>query len=126
MAAKERFTLNGQTIWQPDKDLGYSLETTYTKDSTRSQGGTGHFTPMFTVEQFSYTASDLPVEEASKILRIVGKGKAFTLHAFSPYYGAWRDAPFYVGKGSLSIGSLAEDQKTISSLTFNMQGVNPI
>ena len=34
MAAKERFTLNSQTIWQPDKDLGYSLETTYTKDST--------------------------------------------------------------------------------------------
>lgn len=126
MAEKERFKLNGQAIWQPDKDLGYSLETTYTKDSARSQSGTGHFTPMFTVEQFSYTASDLPAEEAAKILGIVGKGKPFALHAFSPYYGAWRDAPFYVGKGDLSIGTLSEDQKTISSLTFNMQGVNPI
>ena len=87
MAAKERFTLNGQTIWQPDKDLGYSLETTYTKDSTRSQGGTGHFTPMFTVEQFAYTASNVPVAEVTKILQIIGKGKSFTLHAFSPYYG---------------------------------------
>lgn len=126
MAAKERFTLNSQTIWQPDKDLGYSLETTYTKDSTRSQGGTGHFTPMFTVEQFAYTASNVPVAEVTKILQIIGKGKSFTLHAFSPYYGEWRNALFYVGKGNLSIGILSEDQKTISSLTFNMQGVKPL
>ncbi len=65
MAAKERFTLNSQTIWQPDEDWVFPGNHV-SKDSTRSQGGTGHFTPMFTVEQFAYTASNVPVAEVTK------------------------------------------------------------
>lgn len=69
----------------------------------------------------------IPAAEATKILKIIAKGKPFTLHHYSLYYGAWRDDKFYVGKsGNLTIGELSEDEKYLSELSFNMTGVNPI
>lgn len=123
---QDKIKMNGIEIRQPDEGLGYNFETTYTEDSTRVQSGVGHFTPMFTVESFSYEAAWLTVEEMKTILQIITKGGNFTLHYFSPYYGTWRDAPFYVGQGSLSIGRLNEDRERYESLSFNMIGVNPI
>ena len=65
--------------------------------------------------------------EATKILQMVAKGYRFTLHYFSPYYGVWRDAPFYVGQTqNIAIGELSDDRKILSSLEFNMTGVNPL
>ena len=82
---------------------------------------------MFTVEQYTYKGSDLPMEEATKILQMVAKGYKFTLHYFSPYYGVWRDAPFYVGQTqNIAIGELSDDRKIMSTLEFNMTGVNPL
>lgn len=124
--AQEYIKINDVAICQPDEGLGYDFETTYSEDSTRVQSGVLHATPLFTVEAFSYKASYLTVEEMSQILQLIAKGGNFTLHYFSPYYGAWRDDRFYVGKGSLSIGRLNEDNETYDSLSFNMIGVNPI
>ena len=124
--AQQKITINSLDIWQPDADLDYNFETTYSSDSTRTQDGTGHFTALFTVEQLGYSATDIPVAEASKILQQVIKGKHFSLHYFSPYYGAWRDGTFYVGKGDCSIGTLEADGERLSSLKFNMTGVYPI
>lgn len=118
--------INGVDIFQPDEGLGYNFETTYTEDSTRLQSGSANFVPMFTVEQLSYQATDIPVSEATEILQMVAKGEAFTLHYYSLYYGGWRDGIFRVGKGSLNIGSLEENNETLSSLSFNMTGDNPI
>ena len=118
--------IGGAKIKQPDEGLGYSFETTYTSDSTRVQSGTMHATPMFTVESFSYAASDLTISEMRAILQKVAKGGNFTMHYFSPYYGAWRDDTFYVGKGSLAIGRLNESGEYFDSLSFNIVGVNPI
>lgn len=119
----EQIRMNGIEIWQPDADMGYSFETTYTEGSVRAQSGEGHFTPMFTVEQYSYKASDVPVDEASKILKIIAKGNTFTLHHYSLYHNEWRDDLFYVGKsGNLQIGELSEDRKYVSELSFNMTG----
>ena len=120
------YKINGTEIHQPDDGLGYDFETTYTTDSTRVQSGNGHFTPMFTVEAFSYEASFVTVDEMCFILQAVAKGQNFTLHYWSPYYGEWRTDTFYVGKGSLKIGSLIEDGELFDSLSFNMIGVNPI
>lgn len=123
----EKYKINGTVIWQPDKDLALSFVTTYTESSQRTQYGVGYFTPMFTVEQYTYKGSDIPMEEATKILQMVAKGYKFTLHYFSPYYGAWRDAPFYVGQTqNIAIGELSDDRKILSSLEFNMTGVNPL
>lgn len=124
--AQNYITINGKQIKQPDIGMGFDFETTYSEDSTRTQNGVGHFTPLFTAEAFSYTASNLSKEEMKTILQEVAKGQNFTLHYFSPYYGTWRDDTFYVGKGSLTIGRLNEDKETFSSLSFNMIGVNPI
>lgn len=120
------YKINGTEIHQPDDGLGYDFETTYTTDSTRVQSGNGHFTPMFTVEAFSYEASFVTVDEMCFILQAVAKGQNFTLHYWSPYYGEWRTDTFYVGKGSLKIGALCEDGEFYDSLSFNMIGVNPL
>ena len=124
--AQEKITINSVEIRQPDEGLGYDFETTYTEDSTRVQSGQLHITPLFTVEAFSYSATWLTVDEMKTILRQVAKGSPFTLRYFSPYYGAWRNDSFYVGKGSLSIGRLVTDKERFESLSFNMIGVNPI
>lgn len=122
----EHITLNGIDIYQPDEGLEYNFTTTYTNNSKRTQRGAGHFTPLFTVEQYGYKATDIPISEASKILKIVAKGKNFKLHCFSVYYNKWIDDSFYVGKGSLSIKRISIPNGTIGELSFNMTGVNPI
>ena len=124
--AQEYIKMNGEIIAQPDEGLGYDFETTYTEDSTRVQSGKLHASAMFTVESLSYKASWLSAAEASRILRIVDKGRPFTLHYFSLHYGAWRDGRFYVGKGSLVIGRLNESAEMVDELSFNMIGVDPI
>lgn len=118
--------INDIEIFQPDEGLKSSFETTYTEDSTRLQTGEANFVPLFTVEQFSYSATDIPVAEASVILQQIIKGEAFKLHYFSPFYGAWRDGMFRVGQGQFSIGTVEENGEKLSSLSFNMTGENPI
>lgn len=124
--AQEYITMNGIKIFQPDEGLEYNFTTTYTENSKRTQKGAGHFTPLFTVEQFGYTATDVPLDEASKIMKIVAKGKPFTLHYFSLYYGKWVDNKFYVGKGNLDFKRLTIKNGKVNKLSFNMTGVNPI
>lgn len=123
---QDKYKINDIEIFQPDSDLQASFETTYTSDSTRVQSGVMHATPMFTVEQFSYTATDIPVEDAKVIIQQIIKGNPFRLHYFSPYYGIWRDDMFRVGKGQYAIGSLKVDEEKLSSLSFNMTGDNPL
>lgn len=122
----ERYKMNGASIYQPDKDMGYNLETTYSEGSNRTQFGKALLTPLFTVEQYSYEASNVPVIEANKILKVIAKGKTFSLYHWSLYHMEWRTDPFYVGKASLTIGEISPDLKIVSKISFNMQGVNPL
>lgn len=122
----ERYKINGASIYQPDKDMGYNFETTYSEGSNRTQFGKALFTPLFTVEQYNYEATNVPVAEANKILKAIAKGRNFELYHWSLYHMAWRTDPFVVGKGSLTIGEISPDLKTISKISFNMQGVNPL
>ena len=123
---QDTIKINGIEIFQPDEGLQSSFQTTYSSDSTRVQSGVMHATPLFTVEQFSYSATHIPVEEASIILRQIIKGEPFTLHYFSPFYGVWRDGIFRVGQGQFAIGCLEHGGEYMDSLTFNMTGDNPI
>lgn len=118
--------MNGVEIYQPDKGLSYNFETTYTDDSTRVITGVGYFTPLFTVEQLGYTATNIPMKYVTEILRMVDSGRKFTLHYYSVHYGAWRDGEFYVGQGEMSIGELVENNEYCESFSFNMTGINPI
>ena len=123
---QDKIRINDIEIFQPDEGLKSSFETTYSEDSTRLQTGEANFVPLFTVEQFSYSASDIPIADASVILQQIIKGEAFKLHYFSPFYGAWRDGMFRVGQGQYSIGTLEENGEKLSSLSFNMTGETPI
>lgn len=118
--------INNTVIKQPDAGLDYNFETTYTDDSGRVMSGAAHVVPMFTVESFGYTASNLTSDEMRTILSLIARGGKYLLHYRSPFYGAWRDDWFYTGKGSISIGSWKEDEERYESLSFNMVGVNPI
>lgn len=124
--AQDCIKINNKKVWQPDSDTAVAFETTYTQGSTRTQGGKGKFTPMFTVERFTYTASKVPMSNVSEILQMV-IGKNFELHYFSVYYGKWRTDTFYVGQISdIKIKTLKENHEEVSSISFNMQGVNPL
>lgn len=118
--------MNGQVIYQPDEELSWNWEPTYSSDSTRTISGVGHFTPLFTVEQLSYYAKHVPAKEAAKILKIIASGASFTLHYFSPYHGYWRDDLFYVGQGQSTIRTLKERGEYFSDISFNMTGINPL
>lgn len=123
---QDTIKINGIEIFQPDEGLGYDFETTYSEDSGRVQSGVMQAVNYFTVEKLTYTASEIPTDKASEILQLVAKGNSFTLHYFSPYYNRWRDGLFRVGNGSLSIGSLQDENEKISSLSFSMTGEDPI
>lgn len=124
--AQDCIKINDIKIWQPDCDLAVAYETTYTQGSTRAQSGKGKFTPMFTVERFPYSASDIPMSEASKILKMI-VGKTFDLHYFSVYHNCWRTDKFYVGQTSdVKIKTLKKNHEKLSSFSFNAQGVNPL
>lgn len=124
--AQDYIKINDTKIWQPDSDLAVAYETTYTSGSTRVQSGKGKFTPMFTVERFPYTATDVPMSEVSKILKMI-VGKTFDLHYFSVYHNKWRTEKFYVGQVSdIKIKTLENDHEKVSSFSFNAQGVNPL
>ena len=124
---QDRIKINGIDIWQPDRGgLGYDIATTYSEDSTRTQDGVGHFTPLFTVQQLSYSASMVPLVEASKIISQVAKGYNFTLHYFDLFQGKWTDGEFYVGKASSNFDKLKVTEECIEKLNFNMTGVNPL
>lgn len=120
------FKINGITVAQPDEDLSYSWETTYTDDSTRTQTGAGHFTRMFTVESYTYKASALTASEAAQIMQQIVYGRSYTAHVFSPRLNCWCDIPCYTGKGSMSCKTWVSGGERFADLTFNMIGVNPI
>lgn len=124
--AQQYITINGTKIRQPDEGLGYDFETTFGEDSKRTQLGQLMTSPVFTVESLSYTASNVTADEMKTILQLVMKGTFFTLHYWSPFYGAWRDDEFYVGRGTLAIGRLNETEEVYDTLSFNMVGRNPV
>lgn len=118
--------MNGARIWQPDEGLAYSFETTYSEDTQRLITGELKSSPLFTVEQLGYTATDVPASEASRILQIIARGQEFQLYYYSAIYGAWRTAPFYVGRGNLNFFRLTPGQERVETLSFNMTGIQPI
>lgn len=124
---QEKILFNGIEIKQPDSgSLGASFDTTYTDDSGRIMSGVALATPLFTVEAYSYKATDLTLQEMSQILQIIDKGKPFTVRYLSAHYGKWRTDEFYVGKGTLTVGSWEASEERYDELSFNLVGVNPL
>lgn len=124
---QEKILFNEIEIKQPDSgSLGVAFDTTYTDDSGRPTSGVALVTPLFTVEAYSYKATDLTLQEMSQILQIVAKGNKFKCRYLSAYYGKWRTDEFYVGKGTLTVGSWETSKERYDELSFNLIGVNPL
>lgn len=125
--AQNKIKINNTVIKQPDSgSLGYAFAVTHTSDSMRAQTGKAHITPMFTVEAYTYEATNLTKEEMKAILQFIARGAKFQLFHYSAFYGVWRTDPFYVAEGDLDIGLLKEDEEVFDRLSFTMTGVNPI
>lgn len=118
---EEQYMINGIPIYDPDAEAGGSWETTYTSDSGRTTSGFANIVPMFTVWQETYVATDIPVEEASKIINLICRGGFINYHYFSLLKNEWRTDIFYVGKGSHKIGSLDRKTGRLASLSFNLE-----
>lgn len=118
--AQNRIKLNGQEIFQPVKGISWNFEKTYSSDATRTQSGKGKFKSLFWVQSFEYEAKDIPLSEASKILKIVIDNEYFNLYCANPYSGKWETIECYVGQGSVDIGTLKSGKEKLSSLKFNM------
>ena len=124
---QEKILFNEIEIKQPDSgSLGVAFDTTYTDDSGRPTSGVALVTPLFTVEAYSYKATDLTLQEMSQILQIVAIGIKFKCRYLSAYYGKWRTDEFYVGKGTLTVGSWETSKERYDELSFNLIGVNPL
>lgn len=125
---QNRIGIDGWDAAQPS-DYSYSLETTSTEDSGRVMSGTQYDTPMFTVEAIDVVYRNLSTDVCSALLKKIVKkpGKPyFSLHYFSPYYGAWRDAQFGVSQGSLKIRSLEEGDENVSEVSCRLVGRYPL
>lgn len=118
--AQQKYLINGVEIWQPDQDLAWDYQKTYTQDSGRTQDGVGHFTKMFTIQSFAYRASHVPVAEWTKISQMIILEEYFDLYAWNPHFGKWMTHRCYVGEGTLNIGTLEEGNERYSSISFNM------
>ncbi len=124
--AQEYYTINNIKIKQPLELMQLHFVTTYTEDTIRTQEGLLHSTPLFTVESYSYSANGFTAKEMAQFLQLVGKGRNFDFHYFSPYYGVWRTDKFFVGQGSLQIRRVNEKAEHFDGVSCNIIGVNPI
>lgn len=113
-------------ILQPDEGIQYSFESTYQEDTKRVQAGSLEAFPMFTVEQYSYKATDVSPADSSEILKIILNGHNFEAFLYSPYFGHWVVVKTYVGKGSLQIGTIQASSERMTELSFNFTGVHPV
>lgn len=125
---QERISVDGFSAVQPKK-FDYNFSTTSTEDSGRPMSGVALITPLFTTEAFAVEYGELTPAQASTLLHAIVQrpGKPFfSLHYFSPYYGTWRTADFYVGDGSLKIKNLKIGSEKMKSITCNFVGRFPV
>lgn len=126
--AQNRITVGGWSAVQPTK-FNYNFQTTSSEDSGRTLSGKAAITPLFTVEAFDVEYKHLnPAQTSALLQKIVQRpGHAyFSLHYFSPYYGAWRTDQFYVGDGTLEIKTLEEGDEDISEISCSFVGRNKL
>lgn len=98
----DRYKINGLLIPQPDEDMQCNFETTYSEGSNRTQKGVALITPLFTVMQYSYKATNVPVDEKStNLVNAIIKGKPFILHHWLAHKNEWRSEKVLRGKNEL-------------------------
>lgn len=125
---QKRIAIDGWSDIQPTT-FEWSFETTSSEDSGRSMSGAPSITPLFTVQAYDVEYQHVPISKAKTLLNKIIQTPSkpyFSLYAFSPYTGTWTTKDFYVGDGTLHVGSLEENNEYISSITCRFVGRNKI
>ena len=84
---------------------------------------------MFVVEAFDCTIESVPAAECARILQKIVRRPSkptFQLTYYSPFYGEWRTAAFYVADGNISVKTLESGAEEMSEISCRMVGVNPL
>ena len=123
--AQKKIKFNNVVIKTP-VEFSPEFETTFSEDSTRSMAGVLYKKPLFTTEAYKMAWKHLSLTEISTILQIVDHGANFSVYYPSAHHGAWRTGTFYVGKGSMAVGSIEENGEYYSELSFNIVSVTPL
>ena len=120
----DRYKINGLLIPQPDEDMQCNFETTYSEGSNRTQKGVALITPLFTVMQYSYKATNVPADEKStNLVNASIKRKPSILHHWLAHKNEWRSEKSYVRKLQYNAKRVGE---YYSEISFNIQGANPL
>lgn len=125
---QNRIAIDGWDELQPTS-FDWSFETTSTEDSGRAMSGAPYITPLFTVQAYDVEYEHIKLAQAKEILRRIVQTPSkpfFRLYAYSPYNGKWETAEYYVGDGTLKVGSLEENNEFISHITCHFVGRNRI
>ena len=123
-----RIAIDGWNTVQPST-FDYDFQTTSSSDSGRTMSGKANVSVLFTVEAFTVEYRNLTPNQASAILQRIVQTPSkpyFSLYYFSPYYGQWRTAQFYVGEGSLKIKTLEQGSENIDSISCSFVGRNKL
>lgn len=123
-----RIAIDGWNTVQPST-FDYDFQTTSSSDSGRTMSGRANVSVLFTVEAFTVEYRNLTPNQASAILQRIVQTPSkpyFSLYYFSPYYGQWRTAQFYVGEGSLKIKTLEQGSENIDSISCSFVGRNKL
>lgn len=121
---QEFIKISGITIKQPDED-GYSavLATTSTDDSDRDMALEMHNTPIGTVEGYDLKWTDLTLQEAAQILKLVVNKPRFSVHYCDILTGTWRDADFYASNFNSPCKTLEDGEERWDELSFNIRSI---
>lgn len=122
--AQKRIAVDGWNAVQPIT-FDFNFQTTSSEDSGRTMSGRASISPLFTVEAYDVEYDDLTPAQASALLKKIVQRPSkpfFSLYYFSPYYGNWRTASFYVGEGSLKVRTLKEGEEMISQISCSFVG----
>ena len=124
--AQNYYSFGGYTPSRQPDSVEFSLATTSTADSGRNQLGAMDNSVMFTVEQYKVTFTRLGAYDTKKMLQAITGKNSIAFHYFSPYYGEWQDAQFYVANNTLKIKSVVEKKEVFNNMNFQITGINPI
>lgn len=125
---QKRIAIDGWSDIQPST-FEWSFETTVTEDSGRAISGAPYITPLFTVQAYDVEYEHLPLQAAKTLLQKIVQRPSkpyFSLYAYSPFSGTWETKDYYVGDGSLTVGSLEDNNEYISRISCRFVGRNKL
>ena len=125
--AQDKYSFDGYTPTRQPSTVQSMWATTSTSDSGRNQFGYMTNKPLFSNEAFKVSFEENLYEpDMSHILQAITGKSSFSFHYYSPYYGAWRTAQFYVANIDASNVMVKDGREFLAGLSFQVTAINPL